>query len=229
MRNVTSLIALLALALFVSQANGTIMSVSGPNSTGAGSAGGTAPAIIAAPSDALDDFVVNTGMEGFDEAQDVTTSVAYTMDSGVLAAGSFVDSHMIFLNSEGNPRIDHIRVVWTFANPILGVMSNRNGSFEAASTGELGNPLTNYTVGAAGQIPPFAARGLESNNGTGWTTGDGYAILDPFTLRVSMAVTEPGDWIRVVTAAVPEPGSIVVWSLIGLTFAGIGWRRRRKA
>ena len=51
MRNVKCLIALLGLALFVSQANGTIVSVSGPNSNL-----GTGPAIIAAPSDALDDI-----------------------------------------------------------------------------------------------------------------------------------------------------------------------------
>ena len=27
---------------------------------------------------------------------------------------------------------------------------------------------------------------------------------------------------------VPEPSTFAIWSLIGLTFAGIGWRRRRK-
>ena len=31
------------------------------------------------------------------------------------------------------------------------------------------------------------------------------------------------------SAAVPETSSIIVWSLLALTFAGIGWRRRRKA
>ncbi len=31
-----------------------------------------------------------------------------------------------------------------------------------------------------------------------------------------------------VECCVPEPSSLIVWSLIGLTFAGIGWRRRRK-
>ena len=30
-------------------------------------------------------------------------------------------------------------------------------------------------------------------------------------------------------APIPEPSSLIVWSLIGLTFAGTGWRRRRKA
>ncbi|MFH1268365.1 MAG: PEP-CTERM sorting domain-containing protein [Planctomycetota bacterium] len=28
---------------------------------------------------------------------------------------------------------------------------------------------------------------------------------------------------------VPEPSSLLIWSLIGLSSAGIGWRRRRKA
>ncbi|MFH1919975.1 MAG: PEP-CTERM sorting domain-containing protein [Planctomycetota bacterium] len=28
---------------------------------------------------------------------------------------------------------------------------------------------------------------------------------------------------------IPEPSSLLIWSLIGLSSAGIGWRRRRKA
>ncbi len=39
-------------------------------------------------------------------------------------------------------------------------------------------------------------------------SGDGYAILAPNQLRVSMLVTEPGDWIRVVT--VPEPATLLL-------------------
>ena len=38
-----------------------------------------------------------------------------------------------------------------------------------------------------------------------------------------------GDNHNLALTSVPEPSSIIIWSLIGLTFAGIGWWRRRKA
>jgi hypothetical protein len=37
------------------------------------------------------------------------------------------------------------------------------------------------------------------------------------------------DGVRYAAAPVPEPSSLIVWSLIGLSFVGIGWSRRRKA
>jgi len=188
---------------------------------------GTAPAIIAAPAHALDDVVTNTGMQGFDEAQGVLTSVAHATDSGVIPAGTLVNSHMIFLNSEGSGQLSHFGVVWTFADPIIGIMSDSGGTLEAASTFELGAPGTNYTVTFAGSGPaaPFAARGLEGNNGTG-LGADGYMLLSPTMLQVGMVVTEPGDWIRVITSArsVPEPGTL---GLLVLAL-GLGFGLRRK-
>lgn len=198
----------------VSPASAALVSVAG----GLSSVGGPA-AIIAAPSDALDDSVANRAMQGFNEAQGVTTSVAHSTDGGSIAAGTLVDSHMIFLNSAGNLNITHSNVVWTFSAPILGIMSDPNGNLEAASTFELGAPGTNYTVGAPGQAAPFSLRGLESN--------DSYSLVDAFTLQVSMQVAEPGDWIRVVTAHVPLPGAVWMF-LSALGGLGLfGWRRRR--
>jgi hypothetical protein len=207
-------------AALSSSAQATLISVAGPASSA-----GTAPAIIGAPSDLLDDIITNTGMLGFDEAQGVTTSVAHGIDGGgSIPAGTVVDSHMIFLNSQGTALLSHFGVDWVFSGAILGIMSDSGGTLEAASTFELGNPATNYTVTFVGSGPaaPFTARGLESNNGTG-LGGDGYALLNPTTLRVGMNVTEPGDWIRVVTAtAIPEPSTLALFAigLAGLGFAG---------
>lgn len=202
-------------------ASATIVGVSGPNSTL-----GTAAAIIAAPADALDDIVTNTGMEGFDEAQGVVLGSAVLIDGGgSIAAGTRVDSHMIFLNTEGNTRASHREVVWTFSGRILGIMSDSGGNLEAASTPQLGAPGTNYTVtfGGSGPAAPFPARGLEASG------IDGYSIVDPFSLLVTMEVTEPGDWIRVVTeaAVVPVPASVPLL-LTGIGALGFAARKRRK-
>jgi hypothetical protein len=212
-----SLLAAAALGVVAaSPAAAVIMGVSG---------GG---AIIPAPTDLLDDNVTNARMEGFNEAQGVTTTMDYMMDGGnTLLAGSTVNSHMIFLNTQGTGLTQVGGVVWTFKNRILGVMSDSNGDFEAASTGELGAPGTNYTTGPASQVAPFTARGLETNNGTGLGPDDGYLILAPNQIRISMEVTEPGDWVRVVTA-VPLPAA--AWMLLaGLGGLGVMARKRRAA
>lgn len=208
---------LVAMSFMAGQANGDLWSVSGPSSNL-----GTAPAIIAAPLHALDDITTNTGMQGFNEAKGVLTTVAHAVDGGSIAAGTLVDSHMIFLNSAGGTRLSHYDVVWTFSRPIVGVMSNNSGSLEANSTFELGNPGTNYTVTFLGSGPaaPFTNRGFEG------PSQDWYTLLSPNTLEVNMLVTEPGDWIRVVTSGpvVPVPGAVLL-GIIGLSVAGVKLRK----
>lgn len=209
-----------AIMLVSSTANAAILSVT---QLGGDSTAGTAAAIIAAPADTL---AINTGMQGFNEAQDVFTSMAYTTDggffndSGIIPAGSHVDSHMIYMNSVGNTELIHNMVKWTFKNEIIGIMSDVNGLLELASTPELG---------AAGTIYPavsIQSRGFERDPYTlGGPDKLEWSILDPFSIIVSSRVTTPGDWIRVVTAAVPVPAAI--W-LFGTALIGfIGFSRRR--
>ena len=218
-------IALASLALGV-WAGGAQAAIVGVGQTGGNSNLGGTASVIAAPAHALDDMVAADSMKGFDEAQDVTTSQDYKADNGVvIGKGTTVDSHMIFLNSKGNTLLTHSAVVWRFDGKILGVMSDSNGNFEAASTKELGAPGTNYTVTGPGTGPaaPFPARGLESNNGTG-IGSDGYQILDAFTIRIAMRVSEPGDWLRVVTAA-PVPVPAAAWMGMSL-LGGLGVVRK---
>ncbi|MFX0203924.1 MAG: hypothetical protein ACFFCW_48120 [Candidatus Hodarchaeota archaeon] len=71
----------------------------------------------------------------------------------------------------------------------------------------MGAPGTNYTTTfpGSGDPAPYPARGLEAQGGGGGSV-DGYALLSPYTLRVDMQVSEPGDWIRVITLAPIEVG-----------------------
>lgn len=154
---------------------------------------GVMPALIPGPPHILDNLVVNSGMQGFNEAQGVTTSFDYFTDSGAIPAGTLVNSHMIFLNTPGLQSIAHHGVEWTFDGPIIGVMSDSRGNLEADSSVELGLPETNYTLVfiGSGRAAPFDGRGLEEP--------DTYSI-DGNSLTVSLNASRPGDWMRVVTA-----------------------------
>ena len=197
-------LAATALALSATSASALIVDVSGPNSSV-----GNAPVEISNPDFALDDDVTNNGMQGFNEQQAFTLQSDLKVDAtppsdpattfGTIATGTVVNSHMIFLNSSGNTLIEHFDVEWTFDGDILGVMSDMDGIFEAASRslGATGTTYPNY------DDDTFRARGLD-NDGGGFANlnGDGYSVADN-VLTISMAVTEPGDWVRVVTAPVP--------------------------
>jgi hypothetical protein len=202
----------LSAAMIASASQGALISVNAVLSSF-----GTAPVILGLPpSDVLNSTVTNTGQQGFDEAQGVLTTVAHGIDGGgTIPVGTLVDSHMIFFNQVGGGTASHLGVEWTFDGIIIGVMSDSGGTLEAASTFELGNPLTNYTVGAAGEVAPYPARGLEG--------GDSYLIIGPSTIRVNMNIGQPGDWIRVVTQ-VPEPATLALLAL-GLLGVGVGGLR----
>lgn len=181
---------ILVIGMLPVTANAEIIDVSGPPSSE-----GTPPEIIPAPTDVLDDVVTNTGMQGFDEAQGVETTIDYNINGGVIPAGTLVNSHMIFLNApeEMSSTLSHAGIVWTFSQPILGIMADGPGNFEAASSPELGASSTNYTVpGPGDQAAPFGARGLEG--------GDSY-LIEGNQITLTMQVSQPGDWMRVITSA----------------------------
>ncbi|MET1411486.1 VPLPA-CTERM sorting domain-containing protein [Roseibium sp. HPY-6] len=194
--------------LMATNANAALMSVSGPASNA-----GAMAQIIMAPTLALDSAATNLGQQGFNEQQNVLLTSSINVDGGTIAAGTRVNSHMIFLNKGRNAGIVHFGVDWTFSNRILGVMSDFGGNLETSTTSILGSLSTTYPNAG------FPARGLEAN--------DSYSFLGN-VLTVNMRVTEPGDWIRVVTA-VPIPAALPLMggALAGLGF--LGWRRKRSS
>ncbi len=205
-------------------AQAAITGVSGGSlSIGGAASSSTTGAIISNPPFVVDDNVENSLQQGFNEAQGVVLGADLDVDAATdIAAGTRVDSHMIFLNSDRNLDIKHYNVMWTFSGTILGVMSDINGNLEAASSGFLGAAGTTYDNGNASQSAPFNNRGLEGG-------GDGYSIAGNI-LTLSMHVTEPGDWIRVVTvSAVPLPAALPLYGAGVAVLGFFGWRRKKKA
>lgn len=209
---------------FAFPSHAAILSVFGPNSSA-----GTAPAIIAAPANLADDGpdgAENTGMQGFNEAQGVVLGAPLTIDGGSIAAGTVVDSHMIFLNNAGSSLLEHGfgtagPVTWTFSGNILGVISGADGKDLEDSDSILGAPGSLYP-GA------FAARGLEGDPLVGFN--DDFYSFSGNVLTVGLRVTEPGDWMRVVTAPAPIPLPAAGWMLLaGLGALGAAARKRRNA
>lgn len=183
------------------------------------SSAGLGAMIVAAPADISDNAAQADAMRGFNEKQGVTLAADLSVDGGVIAAGTLVNSHMIYLDRATNNRLTHglgaAPVIWEFDGAILGVMSDSTGSFEAASNAELGALGTTYPGS-------FTARGFEGN--------DNYAIsaMGANFLEVGMEVTEPGDWIRVVTSAAPIPLPAAGWMMIA-ALGGIALLGRKKA
>lgn len=198
-----------AFCMAANAADAALISVSGPNSSV-----GTVAEIISAPGAVTDTTVFNTGLQGFDEQQGVLLTDALSVDGGTIAAGTRVDSHMIFLNKQNgvSGTLSHENVQWEFSGEILGVMIDVDGLDEAASTSILGALNTTYGV--------FDNRGLEGRD----TINIAGAIL-----TTSFFVTQPGDWIRVVTVSdVPIPAALPLM-LAGLAGLGGMTRRRKKA
>lgn len=173
--------------------------------------------IISAPAFAIDDApgAENRHQQGFNERQGVVLPSAIVATwGGTIPAGTVVDSHMIFLNTPGNASATDTQT-WSFSGTILGIMHNAGGTHEAN---------TSALLGAVGTVYPsaFGNRGLESGDSILWVTGNEF--------RVRMQVTEPGDWIRVITASVPSagvPDAGTSLALMGLGVAALALVRRR--
>lgn len=183
MRNLGGLIAaLLACHLTAGAPHAAILTVDGPPSSR-----GEAAAIITAPASVYDDAFFANAMRGFDERQGVVLRKRLLVDGGAIAAGTAVDSHLIFLSPYPDHPTRHVAVSWRFSGLVLGVMSDAHCELQMRSDALLGNPGTRYPGRSA-------FRGMERR------LGDHYQIVAE-TITVTMTVPQLGDWIRVITAA----------------------------
>jgi len=170
---------------------------------------------------------------GFQETKFGAVQVFNIGIDGGLPYSGFVNSHMIFFNrNSGGPLLN---ATWVFDKAIVGVMSDSGGLLESQSTGLLGHEDVKYprysndTVGLFGGdnsnsnylTGSFVARGLEGSPiktslaAFNSANNDAY-FVNGNTLHLKMDVSQPGDWIRVLTFAgspgagpvVPEPATL---------------------
>lgn len=170
-----------------------------------------------------EDDPTNTTIEGYNEIVGYELLADLQVDKnfiggddadGWLSKGTLVDSHVLFLNTKTGSA--DVTVTVKFSEKILGVMTDIAGTLMKASDSFLGGPVSYVSYAGYG-----SNRGLESN--------DFITKIDDYSFKLRMQVSEPGDWIRVVTVSeVPLPAG--VWLLMaGVGALGVAKRRRKAA
>ena len=164
----------------------------------------------------------STNVYGLNEKQGVIVGAAgqAVQGGGTIAAGTRVDSQLIFANLKNTGAVS---AVITFASKVLGVIvqSNPNPDTLTPSNAVYGRGNVTYN-------------GSNLNN---WGMETGY-VFAPFTEGVSISganeitFTAAGinvDSVRVLTAEnVPEPGSMAILGFATVAFVGAARFRRRK-
>jgi len=127
---------------------------------------------------------------------------------GTLSAGIFVSSHYVFFDPAGFFPLTSQEGTVTFDSPILAILTS-TGNLNSTDV-LLGDASVNY-------VTSFL-RGLEGD--------DVVSITGLTTISVNWDASFPGDYVRVLTAAVPEPSTFL---LAALSLLSMGCHRRKRA
>jgi hypothetical protein len=182
---------------------------------------------ITAPGYVDDNFLVNQGLPPqvyWLERKSVTLATPLTTDTGVIPAGTAVDSYFVAFNTT---TITSATAWINFDAPILGMvwLDQLNGfaSPNFSLTDFLGSPGTTYLEGSCYQC------GFEAIQGTPGFNGD-TALLQAYTAILYPVYSGPGDFARIIVAdPVPVPGPIVGTGIPGLLgLLGMWWYRRQR-
>ena len=203
--------ALLGAALTSGSANAAVVGVSGQME------------ILATPTSVTNLFPFdNDAMQIFNEVQNLVLGSALTLRDAsggsavIIAARTRISSHMIFLNRTTTGTALVRTGMATFDGIVLGLITS--SARLDATDALLGAIGTTYQLSTT---RGFGNRGLEGKEGAFALSNGGE------TLALTLRVTKPGDWIRVVTlSAVPVPAAGFL--LIG-ALGGLAALRRRKA
>ncbi|MGQ5700911.1 PEPxxWA-CTERM sorting domain-containing protein [Sandaracinobacteroides sp. A072] len=202
----SKLVAALAATVAIT-GNASAAIVGGAVTGGTAVADGGSFTIIPAPPEVGNDDLQTSDLIVFDELQGVTMSRNFTPNIGSqILKGARVSSHGIAFD----PSLYRTVTGWVeFDRKVLGVVTGRvklNNTHDL-----LGAPGTAYDIVA----------------GAGGEANDIFTVdaLNPYRLNISMQSNSPGDFVRVITAAVPEPST---WAMLIAGFAMIGMMRRRQ-
>lgn len=204
----TTLLAVAALACVESSARANIVAVA----TLSGSAVGLTVQTPLPGTTITGNFIHNNGLPdgiAFAEKQNFTLASSLALDTGgVLAAGTRVSSYFVGFDTGGASLHQHTSA--TFSAAILGIEYVDGGNLGASDV--LGLSTLNYNLGC----------GL-----CGYEGGETATFAGP-TATFTSTFSNPGDYARVITAAVPEPAT---WALmlIGFATAGVALRGSRRS
>jgi hypothetical protein len=189
-------------------------------------------ALIAPPPSALPGAIASDGYSVWNETQGTLAapvSLDYNGAPGsynglsaftptVLAPGTKYGTTMVHFDPVTDVVVGATAVI-TFSHSILGI-ALRGTSLDA--TDIYGAPGTTYATGFTQPFPD--TRGID------FRTNDRFTVsADGKTLQVRLTANFTGfDEMRVFTSGVPEPASLVVWSLMGAVVAGGSWWRRQR-
>ena len=167
----------------------------------------------------------------FDGHEYMLTSAATDWNTAQAEAVS-MSGYLVAINSVAEQLfINENILVGQFAQVPLWIGLNDVAVEGNFSTWVNGDPVgfTNWKGGEPNDYPPgenYVTVNWEFSRGTGprGTWND-----TPLAGTTGFTGNTDGPYYGIVERVVPEPSSLIVWSLIGLSFAGIGWHRRRKA